>query len=126
MKDEMEIETMSNEWKRVSPKTRKRARELRRELTPIEAILWQRLRSRRLAGLKFRRQHPIGPFITDFYCAERKLVIEIDGDTHAEQARYDASRTAWLEEQGNRVIRFNNRDVLDNLPGVLEMIKDES
>ena len=126
MKDEMEIETMSNERIRVSPKTRKRARELRRELTPIEAILWQRLRSRRLAGLKFRRQHPIGPFITDFYCAERKLVIEIDGDTHAEQRRYDASRTAWLEKQGIRVIRFNNRDVLNNLPNVLEMIKDES
>ncbi len=117
---------MSNERKRVSPKTRKRARELRRELTPIEAILWQRLRSRRLADLKFRRQHPIGPFITNFYSAERKLVIEIDGDTHAEQGRYDASRTAWLEKQGIRVIRFNNRDVLNNLSGVLEMIKDES
>lgn len=126
MKVEKKNEAMSNKRKRVSPKTRKRARELRRELTPIEAILWQRLRSRRLAGLKFRRQHPIGPFITDFYCAERKLVIEIDGDTPAEKARYDASRTAWLEEQGIRVIRFNNRDVLDNLPGVLEMIKDES
>ncbi len=126
MKFEREMETMSNERKRVSPKTRKRARELRRELTPIEVILWQRLRYRRLAGLKFRRQHPIGPFITDFYCAERKLVIEIDGDTHAKQRRYDASRTAWLEEHGIKVIRFNNRDVLDNLPGVLEMIKDES
>ena len=126
MKFEREMEIMSNERKRVSPKTRKRARELRRELTPIETILWQRLRSRRLAGLKFRRQHPIGRFITDFYCAERKLVIEIDGDTHAEQGRYDASRTAWLEEHGIKVIRFNNRDVLDNLPGVLEMIKDES
>lgn len=121
-----ETEAMSNKRKRVSPKTRKHARELRRAMTPIEAILWQRLRSRRLAGLKFRRQHPIGPFITDFYCAERKLVIEIDGDSHAEKARYDASRTAWLEEQGIRVIRFNNRDVLDNLPGMLEMIKDES
>ncbi len=117
---------MSNKRKRVSPKTRKYARELRRELTPIEAILWQRLRSRRLAGLKFRRQHPIGHFITDFYCAERKLAIEIDGDTHAEQGRYDTSRTAWLEEQGIKVIRFNNRDVLDNLPSVLEVIKDES
>lgn len=126
MKVEKKNEAMSNKRKRVSPKTRKRARELRRELTPIEAILWQRLRSRRLAGLKFRRQHPIGPFITDFYCAERKLVIEIHGDTPAEKARYDASRTAWLEEQGIRVIRFNNRDVLDNLPGVIEMIKYES
>ena len=94
MKVEKEIEAMSNKRKRVSPKTRKRARELRRELTPIEAILWQRLRSRRLAGLKFRRQHPVGPFITDFYFAERKLIIEIDGDTHTDQARYDASRTA--------------------------------
>jgi len=120
----MEIDPMSNKRKRFSPKTRKYARELRRELTSIEATLWQRLRSRRLAGLKFRRQHPIDPFIADFYCVERKLVIEIDGDTHAEQARYDASRTAWLEEQGIRVIRFNNRDVLDNLPGVLEVIKD--
>ena len=92
--------------------------------TPAEKKVWDRVRNQQL-GFKIRRQHPIGHLITDFYCAPTKLVIEIDGDTHAEpdQAAYDATRTAWLEAQGCRVIRFQNNDVHHNLESVLDAIR---
>jgi len=79
----------------------------------------------RQLGFKIRRQHPIFRFIADFYCAEAKLCIEVDGDTHAEpdQAEYDAARTAWLEERGYRVIRFHNDDIHHRLDEVLEAIR---
>ena len=101
-----------------------RARELRQPLTPQENKLWQRLRGKQLDGLKFRRQHPIYRFILDFYCPQQKLVIEIDGDAHAEpeQQRYDQARAEWLEQRGLRVIRFTNREVETNLEGVLMTI----
>jgi very-short-patch-repair endonuclease len=101
------------------------ARDLRHPLTPAERKVWAAVRNRRL-GYKIRRQHPISRFIADFYCAEAKLVIEIDGDTHAEpaQAEYDAARTAWLEAHGHHVIRFSNREVYENLDGVLEAIRE--
>jgi very-short-patch-repair endonuclease len=97
-----------------------RARELRHPLTPPEAKLWQRLRQKQLYGLKFRRQHPIFRFILDFCCYERKLVVEIDGDSHSEpiQHAYDQARTEWLEQRGWRVIRFTNREVEANIEGV--------
>jgi len=107
---------------RINPLTRIHAIELRRGQTPIEERLWRELRSRRLAGLKFRRQHTIGNFIVDFYCADKKLVVEIDGDSHADQIKYDEKRTKWLEYQGYRIIRFTNREVLNQLPAVLEKI----
>nr|MBI2904052.1 endonuclease domain-containing protein [Chloroflexota bacterium] len=96
---------------------------MRHPLTPAEAKIWAAVRNNQL-GVKIRRQHPIGHFIADFCCAATKLVIEIDGDTHAEpgQAAYDAPRTAWLEERGHRVIRFTNHDVHHNLAAVLEAI----
>lgn len=98
-----------------------RAKELRRPLTPAEAKLWHRLKTKQLYGLKFRRQHPIHRFILDFYCHEQRLVIEVDGDSHAEptQQRYDQARTEWLNQQGLRVLRFSNREIEDNLEGVL-------
>jgi very-short-patch-repair endonuclease len=102
-----------------------RAKELRRPLTPQEQKLWRRLRKRQLFGLKFRRQHPLGPFVVDFFCHQHQLVIEIDGHHHAEpsQQRYDEARTAWLEEaQGLQVIRFTNREVDTNIEAVLERI----
>jgi very-short-patch-repair endonuclease len=108
--------------RRINPKIRKRARELRQDQTPSERKLWARLRDRQLNGLKFRRQHPIGPFITDFYFAARRLMIEIDGGGHLEQEEYDANRTKWLEGQGYRVIRFTNRDVQNNTEAVLDAI----
>ena len=110
--------------KRIHPAILARARELRQPLTPQEAKLWQRLRRKQLYGLKFRRQHPVERFILDFYCPQHKLVIEIDGDSHAEpeQQLYDQARTEWLEQQGMRVIRFTNREVETNIEGVLEEI----
>lgn len=108
---------------RLYPPLLQRAREMRRPLTPAERKVWQRVRNNQL-GFKIRRQHVIDRFITDFCCPQAKVVIEIDGDTHAEpdQAEYDAARTAWLEAQGYRVIRFDNRDVHQNLERVLEAI----
>lgn len=111
---------------RIQPEIRQRARELRQPQTPAEQILWRCLRNSQLDGMKFRRQHPIGRFIVDFYCAQTRLVIEIDGDSHAEQVEYDQMRTNRLESQGYRVIRFTNIDVLKNLDTVLKEILEHS
>jgi len=72
--------------------------------------------------MKFRRQHPIGNFVVDFYCAKKRLVVKIDGDSHTDQIKYDEKWTKWLEYQGYRVIRFTNREVLNQLSAVLEKI----
>ncbi len=102
-----------------------RARRLRSDITDAEKYLWAGLRDRQLCGAKFRRQHPIGPFITDFCCVERGLVVELDGGQHAEQGAADQRRTGAIETQGYRVVRFWNNDVLTNLTGVLERISEE-
>ena len=99
-----------------------KARNLRKTQTDAEARLWQRLRNRRLANCKFRRQHPIGPYIADFVCIERRLVIEVDGGQHAAQEKKDNARTAYLESKGFRVVRFWNHDVLTEMDAVLERI----
>jgi len=104
------------------PSLQQHARELRRESTDAEHWLWQRLRDRRLLGLKFRRQVPIGPYIADFVCKERSLVIEIDGSQHLEQEGYDRCRTAFLEQQGYRVVRYWNNEVLGHGEAVLESL----
>jgi len=102
-----------------------RARELRRELTPAEKKLWQRLRNGQLNGAHIRKQHAIGTYIVDFFCAKSKLVIEVDGDSHADQIEYDGERTQWLNEQKHyRVIRFTNDEVHHNLEAVLQMIAE--
>jgi very-short-patch-repair endonuclease len=95
----------------VSQTTRQRARQLRQPLSPPEHKLWQLLRGRRLNGFKFRRQHPIGRYIVDFYCAEAGLVVELDGASHLLQVEYDQARMAWLEAQGYHVVRFGNQEV---------------
>lgn len=105
-----------------SPKSLTRVRDARRDATPAEGKLWSRLRSRQLHGHKFRRQVWLGPFIADFYCADAKLVVEIDGDSHATQIDYDQRRTARLNQDGFRVVRVANADVLQNIEGVLEYI----
>lgn len=94
---------------------------MRHPLTPAEAKLWAQVRNQQL-GYKIRRQHPIGHFIADFYCAQAKLVIEVDGDSHAEpdQAEYDTARTGWLEARGYYIIRFQNDEVHRNLQAVLK------
>lgn len=109
---------------RIHPITLRNARSLRRTMTPPEAKLWSRLRNGQLGRFKFRRQHEIGNFIVDFCCAETTLVIELDGDSHTAQEEYDEMRTRKLNEQGYQVIRFTNRDVLQNLDGVLTKILD--
>lgn len=100
------------------------ARELRQVATPAEQILWQALRGRRLNELRFRRQHPLGRFVLDFYCVAHQLAVEVDGDIHQTpaQAAYDAERTAWLAEKGIRVLRFTNAEVESQLEDVLEKI----
>ncbi len=104
------------------------ARNLRHVPTPAEEILWQALRGRRLAGLKFRRQHPFGPFVLDMFCVEQQLVIEVDGGVHLspEQADYDAARTEYLADRGLRVLRFTNEEVLRGLAEVLSRILREA
>lgn len=97
-------------------------RRLRSNMTGPETRLWFRLRARQFQGLKFRRQHGIGPYIVDFYCPEQSLVIEVDGDSHAgaEQIVQDREREKYLQSRGLRVIRYINDDVVKNLDGVLE------
>jgi very-short-patch-repair endonuclease len=97
------------------------AQRLRRNATIAEHRLWYRLRS--LYGMKFVRQEPIGPYIVDFVCRERRLIIEVDGGQHAESAR-DWVRDQWLRDHGYRVLRFRNNDVIENTDGVLEAIAE--
>jgi very-short-patch-repair endonuclease len=99
-----------------------RARTLRRLSTDAEKRLWAALRNRRLDGWKFRRQTWIGPYVADFVCTEAGLVIEADGGQHAEAVAYDTQRSGWLAEEGFRVLRFWNNDVLTNTDGVLRAI----
>jgi very-short-patch-repair endonuclease len=99
------------------------ARRLRTQATPHERQLWNRIRLKQL-GHRFRRQHPIDPFIVDFVCLERRLVIELDGGQHGEDANFrrDERRTAFLEDQKFKVLRFWNFEVTGNLDGVVEAI----
>jgi very-short-patch-repair endonuclease len=105
--------------------TFKRARELRRTMTLPEVLLWQALRGGRLAGLRFRRQHPIGPYILDFFCPSARLAVEVDGSAHDDgaQVRHDERRQAWLAERNIHVLRVTAADVLGNLEGVLRAIE---
>lgn len=100
-----------------------RARAMRREMSPIERRVWQALRNGALGGHKFRRQQRLGPYFADFCCQSAKLVLEIDGDSHAGREGFDASRTAYLQREGYRVLRVTNRDVVENLAGVLDLIR---
>jgi very-short-patch-repair endonuclease len=101
-----------------------RARGLRRAETDAERWLWSALRSRRLAGFKFVRQEPVGPFFVDFVCRGKRLVVEIDGATHSTEIEkaYDEKREAFLQANGYRVIRVGNMDIYENLAGVVETI----
>jgi very-short-patch-repair endonuclease len=99
--------------KRSNPKTMRRAGELRREPTLAERKLWAYLRGNKLNGVSFRRQHAIGNFIVDFCAIKQKLIIELDGSQHIDQAEYDRERTAYLESEGYQIIRFWNNDVMN-------------
>ncbi|PQA89143.1 endonuclease domain-containing protein [Hyphococcus luteus] len=101
-----------------------RARSLRKNQTDAERILWRALKGKQLDGCRFRRQHPIGPYIADFICLERKLVIELDGGQHGlpERVKHDAERDAWLEGRDYHVARFWNDEIYTNLDGVLDTV----
>jgi very-short-patch-repair endonuclease len=99
------------------------ARRLRQNMTPAEQRLWDALRNKQLDGLKFRTQHPVGPFILDFWCPAHKLVVEVDGSIHDYQVDGDEARTRQLEAYGYHVLRFRNQEVMDDLPAVLERIR---
>lgn len=105
----------------VSPMMRRRAQALRLRLTDAERKLWYALRDRRFAGFKFRRQVPVGPFIADFVCFEERLVVEVDGGQHADSTQ-DQRRDRWLAENGFRVLRFWNNEVLRNVEGVMTVL----
>jgi len=100
------------------------ARKLRKDATPEEKLLWQRLRNRKLGGLKFVRQHPLGRYVVDFYCSELKLVVEIEGSVHRkpDQLKYDETRFEELGLRGFRILRYSNSEIAQNLENVLESI----
>ena len=109
----------------ASPKLFSYARQNRKAMTKAEKILWESLRDRKLAGHKFRRQHPIGNFIADFFCLECNLIVEVDGGYHntIEQVQYDEGRSGELDDLNITVIRFTNEEVLDDLKTVLYKIE---
>jgi len=100
-----------------------RAKELRREMTPAEKLLWNELRANKL-GVHFRRQQIIQGFIVDFYCHKKALVIEVDGDVHDLQQEEDAQREKALREMGLQIIRFHNDEVINNLPNLVHKIRE--
>ncbi len=108
--------------KRTTPKIFGRAKELHRNMSSAKAKLWRHLRAHRVGGVHFRNQHAIGNYIVDFCAPRKKLIIELDGSQHLEQAEYDAERTAFFESRGYRVLRFWNNDVMNNLDAVLKVI----
>jgi very-short-patch-repair endonuclease len=101
-----------------------KAKELKRESTEAEKILWKHIRNKQVQGKKFRRQHPLDIFIADFYCHEKKLIIELDGGYHEtlKQKEYDDGRSYELEEKGYKIIRFKNEDVINHIEKVIEEI----
>ena len=101
-----------------------KARSLRQNMTKAEVFLWMSLRKRALNGARFRRQHPVGPYIADFACPAAKLIVEVDGATHStpEELAHDMRRTKYLESEGWTVIRVSNTDVYENMDGVWRAI----
>jgi len=99
------------------------AKSLRKRPTDAEKRLWRHLKSKQINGLKFRRQEPIGTYIVDFVCFEKRLIIELDGGQHASQQAQDQERESWFMSQGFITLRFWNNEVLANIEGVLEVIR---
>ncbi len=107
---------------RILPLKIELASQLREDATFPEKLLWSKLRRKQVAGLKFRRQHVIGNYVVDFYCAKANLIIELDGRSHEGRKNYDNKRTEYLNSKGNRVVRYSNDDVLLNVDAVAEDI----
>ena len=106
---------------RNNPKLKQRRRDLRRDQTDAEKLLWQKIRNRQLHGRKFYRQYSVGPYVLDFYCPKSKLAVELDGGQHAKDDRraYDEHRCEYLKALGIEVMRFWNNEVMTNIEGVL-------
>jgi very-short-patch-repair endonuclease len=119
----MNQENRSERIRGVSAAVQQAATILRDEMTPAEALLWEELRAKRLNGLRFRAQHPVGQFILDFYCPACKLAVEVDGTVHEGEEEQDAARTAQLEAHACRVLRFTNEAVMMDLSSVLARIE---
>ena len=111
-----------NNAKANSPQQKDIRKLLRRNMTAAEAVLWRALRGRGVGGWKFRRQQGIGPYVLDFYCPELRLCVELDGSSHDYRFEYDEQRTAFLDEQGIRVVRFRNEQVWTSIDGVVAEI----
>ncbi len=111
--------TSAKQWSKV----KHLVKEMRKEPTVAEDILWQELRGHKLNRLKFRRQHSIDKFVVDFYCREKKLIIEVDGEIHDFQKEHDSIRQEILEGLGYAVLRFKNEEIINDLKKVLEKIK---
>ena len=110
---------------KVSATQLENAKELRREMTPAEKILWKHLKANRLNGLHFRRQQIAHGYFADFYCHQHELIVEVDGSIHDLQQEYDADREEYLMNLGLRIIRFSNDEITKNLKGVLQKIVQE-
>jgi very-short-patch-repair endonuclease len=123
----MKIDNSDNMFLGASPEIFSRAKKLRSKLTEPEKLLWEQLRNNKLDGYHFRRQHPLKNYIADFYCHQKRLVIELDGSVHDEDERkeYDKSRTEELESFNIKVIRFRNKEVFHNVNSVLASIREE-
>jgi very-short-patch-repair endonuclease len=122
---EIEVNRRAKKWHTDAVlwiKLKSIAKEMRRKPTEAEDLLWQRLRKHQLLGFKFRRQHSIERFIVDFYCAEARVVLEIDGSIHQYREEEDLIRQDYIKSLGLRLLRFSNNDVLNNLDEVLEQI----
>ena len=111
--------------KKYSPKyVIELAKKMRRDMTSAEKIFWSKLCKKQLKCLRFRRQHPIGRYIADFYCHEIKLIIELDGIVHEERKEYDENRDGFLEAGGYTILRFSNDEIINSIDNVLEKIKN--
>jgi very-short-patch-repair endonuclease len=108
------------------PERTRRARELRRQMTGVECMVWDQLRGRKVCGLKFRRQYSIGPYVVDFACLAARLIVEVDGPTHDFTTDSDARRERWLESRGYRVLRFTADEILQDPETVALTIEAES
>ncbi len=108
----------------ATPVIFQRAFELRRNMTPAEQLLWDKLKGKQILGVRFRRQHPISTYIVDFYCHAAKLVIELDGKIHLAKRESDRKRTNEIEALGIQIIRFDNEDVEKDLDAVVAKITD--
>ena len=100
------------------------ARELRQNMTESEKLLWEKLRKKQVDGYRFRRQHPVYRYVLDFYCYEKKLAIELDGDVHIQREEYDEYRDEFLKSTGIETLRFKNYEVVNDINQVLKKIKE--